>query len=614
MTAALLLNQAGRAGLEWLDYSIIGVYVLASVLIGFLFAKRGTKSTADFFISGRSLPWWLAGTALVATTFAADTPLAVAGFVAKNGVAGNWVWWGGLFSGMTTVFFFSRLWRRSEVMTDVEFVELRYSGRPASFLRGFRAVYLALVVNLVIMGWVNLGMAKVLEGTLQIDRTTAIGFCLGITLLYSLVSGHRGVAAAGGFQFLVAMGGAIMLAVLSVNRAGGIDAIREKIGSIRPAGAPLNTTFGSAENAMSFFPTGDDAWSLPFILFMTYVAVNWWSTWYPGAEPGGGGYVAQNIAACRDERHGRGAVLLFNFANYAIRSWPWIVTGLAGVVLIPEFTKTPDGRDDAERLYVDVMNLVLPPGLRGLMLASFAAAFMSTQATQMSWGSSYLINDLYRRFINKGASEKHYTVASRAAVVLTLVLSSIVSGFMTEVGAAWKYLMMIGSGTGLVYMLRWYWWRINAWSEISAMATALPVALYFDSKGSAPRDLAHGMLMTTLITTFVWVAVTLLTQPESPRVLDAFYRKVRPAGPGWRPVAARLSLSTRPGELVQNLVRTVLGIAAIYSALFATGAFLLHEYKYLFPAAGVCVVSAAGLAFLLMREARDSGIPAERNG
>lgn len=565
-------------GLGTADFTIIAVYVVVSVALGFLFAKRHVKSAEDFFVSGRSLPWWLAGTALVATTFAADTPLAVTEMVAEHGVAGNWIWWAFCLSGMTTVFFFARLWRRSEVMTDVELAEVRYAGRPAAFLRGFRALYLGLFVNLIIMGWVNLGMAKVIQGTLDVGKWEAVGFCMAITLLYSLVSGHRGVAAAGGFQFIVAMGGAVLLAVLSIDKVGGIDVLKERLATVHPANSPPGAVFGNAADALSFVPRGSDAWAMPALLFGTLLTVNWWASWYPGAEPGGGGYVAQNIAACRDERHGRGAVMLFNFAHYAIRSWPWILTALAALVLLPDFAKTPDGKDDPGFHYVRVMNEVLPPGLRGLMLASFAAAYMSTQATQMNWGSSYLVNDLYRRFLVRGRSARHYAIASRVAVVVTLALSSLVTAQMDQVSAAWKYLMMLGSGTGLVYMLRWYWWRVNAWSEIAAMAAAVLGSFACQRFISGSNAFEISLLATAAFTTAVWVAVTLLTPPVEREHLREFYRQVHPAGPGWSAIAPECGLRTKSGELYANLVSMLLGVGFVYSALFLVGSVVLDEW------------------------------------
>jgi Na+/proline symporter len=337
------------------------------------------------------------------------------------------------------------------------------------------------------------------------------------------------------------------------------------------------------------------------VLFFTYLTVNWWSSWYPGAEPGGGGYVAQNIAACRDERHGRAAVLLFNVAHYAVRSWPWILTALAALVLLPDYVKGPDGKDDPEQHYVRVMNDVLPAGLRGLMLASFAAAFMSTQATQMNWGASYLINDVYRRFLSPGKSDRHYAIASRIAVVLTLVLACVVTKWIDQVADAWRYLMMLGAGTGLVYMLRWYWWRVNAWSEISAMLAAVAGSFVCMRLFKGPEALPYTLLTTTGLTTVVWLAVTFMTRPEPREHLREFYRQVRPAGPGWTAIARECGIHPVRGEILANAVNTVLGIVLIYSALFATGAVCLNELSDLTWYAPALLFSGGLLSWRLAR-------------
>src|SRR5438552_5100841 len=458
--------------LALVDYAIVGAYFILSIGTGVFFARRAKRSMLDYFIGHRSIPWWLAGTTMVATTFSADTPLAVTEMVAKNGVAGNWLWWSMLGSGMLTVFFFAKLWRRAEVVTDVELTELRYSGRAAAFLRAFRAAYLGLIVNIIIMGWVNLGMAKVLAGTLGISKWAALLACLLITFGYTVVSGYWGVAATDGLQYIFEMGGAIILAVVSVGAVGGIAAMKAKIATAHPAGAAAGVVFGNAHDAISFLPHGSDAWSLPLITLGALLGLNWWASWYPGAEPGGGGYVVQNMLACRNERESRMAALFFNIAHYAIRSWPWVITALCSLAIYGGAV-----HHDAGPNYVRMMVDFLPLGLRGLMLASVAAAYMSTQATQMNWGSSYLVNDLYRRFIKRDADEKHYVLAARLATLFTLILSLVATLFMDQISLAWQFLMMLGAGTGLVYILRWYWWRVNAWSEVSAMASAFIVSL-----------------------------------------------------------------------------------------------------------------------------------------
>ena len=592
--------------LSAIDFAIIGAYFAIIVPVGLYFARRAKRSMLDYFISHRSMPWWLAGTAMVSTTFSADTPLAVTEMVVTNGVAGNWLWWSMLGSGMLTVFFFSRLWRRAEVVTDVELTELRYSGRPAAFLRAFRAAYLGLVVNIIIMGWVNLGMAKVMSGMLGVPKWTALIVCLLVTFAYTVVSGYWGLAATDGIQYLFEMGGAIVLAVIALDAVGGMEVLKAKLGATQPAGAG-GATFGSAEAALAFWPSGEGVWVLPAITMAALLGLNWWASWYPGSEPGGGGYVVQNMLACRTEKDAQAAALFFNIAHYAIRSWPWVLTALCTLVLYGGAVTNAAGKADPGANYVRVMIDFLPAGLRGFMIASFIAAYTSTQATQMNWGSSYLVNDLYRRFIRRDASERHYVLAARLATFLTLVLSLIATVFMDQVSHAWQFLLMLGAGTGLVYMLRWYWWRVNAWSEVSAMAAALIVSLvlrlFVDA--STATGFAMNLIVTTVCTTIVWLAVTFLTAPEPRETLRAFYAKVRPAGSGWSPIARELQLQPVPGEIARNTVSWLLGVAMVYSIMFATGALLFDQPDKLALFGGILVVSATGLV-LLMRRARRS--------
>ncbi len=596
--------------LSSIDLLILGGYFLLIIGTGLYFSRRAQRSMVDYFLSHRSMPWWLAGTAMVATTFSADTPLAVTEMVAKHGVAGNWLWWSLLASGMLTVFFFAKLWRRSEVVTDVELAELRYSGKPAAFLRGFRAAYLGLVVNIVIMGWVNLGMSKVISGTLGISKWTALLVCLAITFMYTVISGYWGVATTDGVQYLFEMGGAILLAVLAVGAVGGIDGMLDGLAAIKPAGAAPGVTFGSAADAISFWPSGSGGWTVPAITLAALLGFNWWASWYPGAEPGGGGYVAQNMLACRTERDSRLAVLLFNIAHYAIRSWPWVVTALCSLVLYNGTLKNAAGIEDPGLNYVRTMVDLLPAGLRGFMLASFAAAYMSTQATQMNWGSSYLINDLYRRFIRKNRSERHYVVASRIATALTLILSLVATVFMDQVSRAWEFLLMLGAGTGLVYILRWYWWRINAWSEVAAMASALTVSMALRAMGShypvfdtsRPEGFAAVLMATTVITTAIWLSVTFLTRPEPEETLKLFYLKVRPGGRGWFPIARATGTAPPRGEIARNLVYWILAIVFVYSIMFATGALIFHKSSELILFTSLLVVSGSLLFLGMSRE------------
>src|SRR5438128_954652 len=504
------------------DWFIIAAYFVFNLGIGVYYARRARRSTSEFFLSGRNVPWWLAGTSMVATTFAADTPLAVTGFVAKNGIAGNWLWWNFVMSGMMTVFFYARLWRRAGVMTDVEFAELRYSGKPAAFLRGFRALYLGLPINCIILGWVNLAMIKILRITLGLDDRNATYVLIGMlvfTAFYTAISGLWGVLVTDLFQFVLKMGMVILLAVLAVKAVGGIDALKTKI-------AALDATSGQAGSRLAFFPDWDSAW-MPAITLFVYLAVNWWASWYPGAEPGGGGYVAQRIFSAKDERHGLLATLWFNIAPYGRRPWPWILTALASLVLYPELV-------DKESGYIRTLMdpNIFPTWLRGFMIAAFAAAYMSTIGTQLNWGASYIINDFYRRFVKRAGSEGHYVVASQAVTLMLMALSLIVTFNLDSIGGAWKLLLVTGAGTGTVLLLRWFWWRINAWSEVSAMAAAAVVSLYLQLywkwDSDQPRDFAYLMLVTVGITTAVWLAATFLTAPEPLDQLIRFYRRVRP--------------------------------------------------------------------------------------
>jgi len=568
--------------LSLLDWTVIAAYFLFNLGIGIYYARRASGSTSEFFLSGRNVPWWLAGTSMVATTFAADTPLAVTGFVAKNGIAGNWLWWNFVMSGMLTVFLYARLWRRAGVMTDIEFAELRYSGKPAAFLRGFRALYLGLPINCIILGWVNLAMVKILEITLGVNKSGAIKIVFGMlifTAFYTAISGLWGVLVTDLLQFALKMGMVIVLAILAVNAVGGIDSLKSQIGAMDAA--------AGAGSRLAFFPEFDSAW-MPAITLFVYLGVIWWSTWYPGAEPGGGGYVAQRIFSAKNEKHGLFATLWFNIAHYALRPWPWILTALASLILYPALV-------DKESGYIRTLMdpNVFPTYLRGFMLAAFAAAYMSTIGTQLNWGASYVINDFYRRFIERSATERHYVIASQVVTVLLMIASVIITFYMDSIGGAWKLLLVTGAGTGTVLLLRWFWWRINAWSEVSAMICAAVVSIFLQKvlkwNSDLPRDFAYIMLVTVGITTVVWIVTTMLTQPEPVEKLVAFYRRVRPEGPGWTGIAARADLSEAhaEGRLSLQIANWILGCALIYGSLFGIGKLIFKEW-------------AAGLLYLLI--------------
>ncbi len=546
------------------DWSVVVLYFLFNIAVGLYYKSRASRDTAEFFLSGRNVPWWLAGTSMVATTFAADTPLVVTGLVARNGIAGNWLWWNLLASGMLTVFFYARLWRRAGVMTDIEFSEIRYAGPPAAFLRGFRALYLGLLMNCIILGWVNLAMAKILQLVFGISKGEALWIVVGLIALTSAIStlsGLWGVLVTDLFQFVIKMGMVIVLAVVAVRAVGGIETMKAKLAS------------GGQGSVLSFVPDVGSAW-MPMLTFFVYIAVNWWATWYPGAEPGGGGYVAQRMLSAKDEKHSLLATLWFNIAHYALRPWPWILVALASLILYP-------GLADPETGYIRVMIDYLPSSLRGLMVAAFAAAFMSTIATQLNWGASYLVNDFYRRFVRRDASEAHYVTASRLATALLTVISAAVAFRIESIGGAWKLLIITGAGTGAVLLLRWYWWRINAWSEVAAMIAAFVVSVGLQTIGGLdsdrPLEFAHIVLITVAVTTVVWLAVTFLTRPESERTLVAFYRRTRPSRAGWGPVAA-LAPDVRPSaDGLANLVDWLAGCVLVYGVLFGSGKLLLHE-------------------------------------
>lgn len=572
-----------------LDWAAIAGYLGITIFLGLYFRGKSGKSTADYFVSGRQVSWWLAGTSMVATTFAADTPLVVAGLVYTQGVAGNWLWWSFLPSGMMTVFLFARLWRRSGLITDVQFAEMRYHGKPAAFLRGFRAVYLGLLMNCLILGWVTKAMVNIISTSLGVTDAKALAICvfflMPFTGIYVSLGGLWGVLWTDLFQFVLKMAIVIAVAWYGVRAVGGMPQLLARLAEMRAHAGPnaSDITWLLPDFSRGFTATA--LWTLPVITFVVHLAVQWWAFWYPGAEPGGGGYVAQRIFSARDERNGVLSVLWFNLAHYALRPWPWIFTALVAVVLYPNLAQP-------ERGYMLVATQHTPHALLGILLAGFMAAFMSTVATQLNWGSSYLIEDFYRRFLKKGASESHYVNASRIATLFLVVAAAFVSMQLQSVGEGWKIVLELGAGTGGVYLLRWYWWRVNAWSEISAMAAALAATLALHSQslwgslvgrpqlfvGSEPVIFAKTTLTTTAITTVVWVAVTLLTPPEPGSTLVAFYRKVRPDARGWQPIAKVSGVEEVTQDLGRNLASWIIGCVFVYSALFAIGQICFGRY------------------------------------
>jgi SSS family solute:Na+ symporter len=552
--------------LQLIDWLFVLVFFAASIAIGLYYSRRAGSSTSEFFLSGRNLPWWLAGTSMVATTFAADTPLAVTELVATNGIAGNWLWWNMAFGGMFTVFFFARLWRRAGIMTDVELVELRYSGKPAAFLRGFRAVYLGIFLNCVIMGWVNLAMASILQGLFGVPAGTVllyVGAAMVLTALYSAASGLWGVAVTDAFQFIIAMVGTIALTfiLLDLPEIGGIGGLQSKLS---PALFRFLPTVG--EGGLD----AGSAFTLTLSAFLAFVAVQWWASWYPGAEPGGGGYVAQRMMSARDEKHSLIATLWFTIAHYCVRPWPWIIAGLATLVLYPDLPAA-----EKKLGYIYAMRDHLPAGVLGLLVAAFFAAYMSTIATHLNWGSSYVINDLYRRFIRTDAPEKHYVFVSRLVTGLVMIVSLIITANMQTISGAWAFIIEAGAGLGLVLILRWYWWRVNAWSEIVAMVAPFVAYayVYFFTAIRFPESL----FVIVGFTTLSWLAATFLTKPTAEQKLIDFYRRVHPGGALWKRIAARAPDVKGDSGLGGLFLNWIAGVVLVFAVLFGTGNWILGE-------------------------------------
>lgn len=534
------------------DFTIIGIYMLLSLLIGLYFTKRASSSMSEFFLSGRNLPWWLAGTSMVATTFSSDTPLYVTGLVRGHGIYENWQWWCFILSGMMSVFFFARLWRRIGVLTDVEVINLRYSGRSASILRGFKAIYFSTAIHTIIKAQVILAMAKILDVSLGWGKWESIIISSIITITYSMLSGYWGVVTTDLFQFIIAMVGAVILAMVSVNKAGGINAIKMNLD----------------EGRLSFFPPLDDGFlGLTFMTFLGYIGLSWWSKY----SSDGGGVIVQRMASCKDERHSLLATLYFNIANFCLRSWPWIIAALASIVLYPQIK-------DHEAVYPLMMVDLLPSGLKGLMLASFFAAFMSTLSTYLNLSSAYFVNDFYRPFIKKDKKDSHYILISRVVTILLAILTALITYYTTSIVGIFKFLIAFSSGTGLVYIMRWFWWRINAWSEISAMvsSTLITIIVY---TSSAFKDMPYYEKLFVIISlsTAIWLTVTFLTRPVERSRLIEFYRNTRP-GIGWGEVASWIDDPVEKKEIKTSFLYWVWGSISVIAITIATGKILLRYY------------------------------------
>jgi solute:Na+ symporter, SSS family len=584
-----------------IDWLAIAAYFAFNIGIGLYYRKRATASTEDYFVGGRKAAWWLAGTSMVATTFAADTPLAVTGLVASYGIAGNWLWWNMLMSGMLTVFFYARLWRRAGVVTDVEFAEIRYSGKPAAVLRGCRALYLGLPINCIIMGWVNLAMVKILMMTFGITKFEALWIVFAImlvTAMISTLSGLWGVLVTDLFQFVLKMGMMIILAVFAVKAVGGMGELKLKLLGLDSAKAVANGGHGSI---LSFAPDIGSVW-MPMITFIVYLAVQWWATWYPGAEPGGGGYIAQRIFCAKDEKNSLLATLWFNIAHYAVRPWPWILTALCSLVLYPDLADKESGF-----IKVIIDPQVFPSALRGVMIAAFAAAYMSTIGTQLNWGASYIVNDFYKRFLARDRNEKHYVRISQIVTALIMVISCVVTWYQDSITDAWKFLIAIGAGTGSVLILRWFWWRINAWSEIFAMVASFLISVvlqgYFKLNNDDPLQFAYIVLITVACSTIIWLAATFLTSPEKEAVLLSFYRKVQPSAALWGPIAAKAKDVSPRHDGAANLFDWICGCVLVYMTLFGVGKLIFGQLG-----AGAGFLAMAALAgWLIYRDLNRRG-------
>ena len=554
--------------LTQLDWIVVCLYIAVTLVTGLYFARRAGRQTDEFFLGGRSMPWWLLGTSMVATTFSTDTPNLVTDLVRTGGVSENWIWWAMGISGMCTVFFYAQLWRRSNILTDVGFYELRYSGRPAAFLRGFRALYLGIFFNVMIMATVTLAAIKIGGVLLGVSKYEVILIAGTVTALYSATSGFWGVVVTDLLLFIVAMTGSLAAAYYAVQQ---------------PAVGGLNGLFTNPalEGKLALLPDFTDLHSAAAI-FIIPIAVQWWSTWYPGAEPGGGGYIAQRMLAAKDESHALKATLWFNLAHYALRPWPWIIVALASLIVYPTLDSiqaafpTVDPSIVRHDLAYPAMLVFLPSGLLGLVVASLAAAYMSTISTHLNWGASYIIDDWYRRFISPDREDRHYLRLARLATIGLIILAGIVSLWLENALQAFQILLQIGAGTGLVFLLRWFWWGINAWSEISAMIISFLIAVYFqfvhtNILGLEPLEPSFQLVLGVLLTSIGWVTVTLLTPPASPETLRSFHQLIRPMGGGWRGAGLGLEPEPNGSSPTAAFLAWFLGCIAIYGALFGTG-------------------------------------------
>ena len=585
--------------LSTFDYILIITFFAITLFIGVYVSKKSGKNSSEFFLSGRNMPWWLLGLSMVATTFSTDTPNLVTDIVRNNGVSGNWVWWAFLITGLLTVFVYAKLWRKSNVNTDIEYYELRYGGKPAKFLRKFRAIYLGVIFNIMAMSAVTLAAIKIGSIMLGLEPWQTVISAGLITVIFSAVGGFKGVVYTDFVLFFVAMGGAIGAAYYLVNipEVGGLQALMSNENVV---------------DKLSLLPDFSDKQALITLLIIP-LAVQWWSAWYPGAEPGGGGYIAQRMLAAKDENHAIGATFFFNIMHYALRPWPWIIVALASLVVFPDlasiqeaFPNVSEGKLGHDLAY-SAMLTKLPSGLLGLVLASLVAAYMSTISTHLNWGSSYIVNDFYKQQINPDASEKKLVAVGRISTVVLMVFSALLALVLQNALQLFDVILMFGAGTGLIFILRWFWWRINAWSEITAMFASgiISIILNFTSVGTYLFDSTNGIFpdwakfpIVVLITTILWLLATYLTPPESNDVLRNFYKRIQPGGPGWSKVIVdakednmTIVDDTEGWSVPSGILAMLLGCALIYSCLFATGYWIYGDYSWAIAMTGIAIVS-----------------------
>ncbi|MBT3547015.1 MAG: Na+:solute symporter [Flavobacterium sp.] len=580
-----------------LDWIIIISFLLLTLLIGLIVSKKSGENSSEFFLSGRNMPWWILGLSMVATTFSTDTPNLVTDIVRNNGVAGNWVWWVFLLTGLLTVFVYAKLWRKSNVNTDIEFYELRYSGKPAKFLRGFRAVYLGVIFNVLAMGGISLAAIKIGQVMLGLTAFETIGIAGAITVVFSTLGGFKGVVYTDFLLFFVAMAGSIGAAYYLVNipEIGGIQAL---------------ITHPNVADKISMLPDFSNTEQLIMLLIIP-LAVQWWSAWYPGAEPGGGGYIAQRMLAAKDENHAIGATFFFNIMHYALRPWPWILVALASLVVFPDIASIqeafPAVSEDklGHDLAYSAMLTKLPIGLLGLVLASLIAAYMSTISTHLNWGASYIVNDFYTQQINPSATEKQKVNVGRLATVILFLASAALALLLTNALQLFDFILMFGAGTGLIFILRWFWWRINAWSEISAIFVSGIVSVLFNMEVVSSVLFGESALMpeymkfpmVVLITTVVWLVVTFSTPAEDKEVLLSFYKKTVPGGPGWKAIVGNEQIKNEGWSVPSGILAMLLALAMIYCLLFATGYFIYGNLQL----GGILMFIALISAFLLSK-------------